>query len=83
MITESIEDYFKNRTNKEFEKKIFNIQQTAKELGKSYNFVTSLIKKDFLKTTKDGKFITGKEINNYLGFTENKKAVSNDNFETA
>jgi len=81
MIENTIEKYFNNSTNKEFEKKIFNIQQTANEIGKSYNFVVSLMKKGYLKTTKDGKHITGKEINNYLGFVDNKKAVSDSKFE--
>lgn len=83
MINKGIETFFKNKENSEFENKIFNITETSKEIGKTYNFVVSLIKKGFLKTTKDGKFITGLEINNYLGLSDNKNAVSNGNSETA
>ncbi len=82
LIYESIENYFDNKEKKGFEKKIFNISETAKEIGKSYNFVSSLMKKGYLKTTKDGKHISGKEINRYLGI-QNKDAVSNSKIETA
>jgi len=70
MINKGLETFFNRKEKKEFEKRIFNITETAKEIGKSYNFVVSLITKGFLKTTKDGKFITGKEINQYLGGTK-------------
>ena len=83
MIYKSIETYFKNKENADFEKQIFNKTQTAEKLGRSYGFITNLINAGYLKTTADGKHITGLEINNYLGITDNKKTVSNGNIETA
>jgi len=80
MINKGIETYFNTKENKAFEKKIFNITETAKEIGKSYNFVVSLIKKGYLKTTKDGKHTSGKEINNFLN--DQYKNVNTRNKET-
>ncbi len=83
MINKGINEYFENKENKEFEKKTFNISETEKIINCSYNFVKKLIQDGYLKTTADGKFITGLEINKYLGITDNKKTVSNGNVETA
>ena len=66
MIKQTITDYFNKKENKEFEKKIFNITQTAEIIGKAYNFVSDRIKDETLKTTADNKHITGKEINRFL-----------------
>ena len=54
------------KEKKKFEKKIFNIMETAEIIGKSYDFVSNLIKDETLKTMPDNKHITGKEINKYL-----------------
>ena len=51
MIKEIMEELYEKKENNEYEKRIFNIQQTANELGKSYNFVVGLVKKRYLKTT--------------------------------
>ena len=66
MINQGIENYFKQKEKADFEKKIFNITQTAEIMGKTYNFVAGLMRKGYLKTTLDGKHLTGAEINNYL-----------------
>ena len=78
MIKGIMEELYEKRENNEYEKRIFNIQQTSNELGKSYNFVVSLIKKGYLKTTKDSKHVSGKEINRYLG-EHNNVGSSNSN----
>ena len=72
MIKEIMEDLFNKRENNEYEKRIFNVQQTSNEIGKSYNFVVKLIKTGYLKTTTDGKHVTGKEINRYLGESDDR-----------
>ena len=66
IIKESIVETLTDLKNKEFEKKIHNITETAQIMGKSYNFVDGLIKKGLLKTTNDNKHVTGKEINRFL-----------------
>jgi len=82
MIQESIKNYFDKKEHKEFEKQTFNITETCKIINRSYNYVKDLITDGYLKTTSDGKFISGKEINRYLG-EQNKNAVSTDKIETA
>lgn len=66
-IKESIVTTLTELNKQEFEKKIYNYTQTAEIMGKSYNWVTDRIKDETLKATTDGKYITGKEINRYLG----------------
>jgi len=74
LIENTIQKALAEKENKEFEKKIFNITQTAELIGKSYNFVSNLIKEGYLETTADGKHVSGKEINKYLN-------LNNDNNE--
>lgn len=69
IIYKSLTRYFKEHENNEFEKKIFNITQAAEQLGKSYNWVSERMKDGTLKTTSDGMYISGKEINRYLGIS--------------
>jgi len=66
-IKESVKEEFETHREKEFEKRIYNISETAKILKKSYNYVSNQIKSGNLKPTADGKHISGKEINRYLG----------------
>jgi hypothetical protein len=67
MIIETIKDCFNDQINQDFEKKLYSITQAQKILGMSYNWVSGKIKDGTLKTTSDGKYITGKELNRYLG----------------
>ncbi len=67
IIEQSIIKTLTNLQEKEYERKIFNFTQAAKEIGKSYNFTRNLVNKGFLKTTIDNEHITGKQINEYLG----------------
>jgi len=57
---------FAQHSEQEFNKKIFSFKQAAKLFGKSYNFVRGLVQKGYLQATADNKYVTGKEINNYL-----------------
>lgn len=67
IIKETIDSYFIEKEKKEFEMKIFNITQAAEIFGKAYNWVSDRMKDGTLKTTSDGKHISGKEINRFLG----------------
>lgn len=67
MIQESLESYFIKKEKNDFEMKLYNITQTAEMLHKTYNWVVARINDGTFKTTIDGKHITGKEINRYLG----------------
>ena len=66
LIEDSIKKTLTDLKNKEFEKKIHDITETSKLLGKSYNFVRGLMQKGLLGTTIDEKHVTGKAINEYL-----------------
>lgn len=70
IIERTLKKYFDEKEKNEFEKRIFNITQTKEILGKTYNWVVDRIKDETLKTTSDGKYISGKEINRYLGENE-------------
>lgn len=70
IIERTLKNYFDKKNKNDFEKKIFNITQTKEILGKTYNWVADRIKDGTLKTTIDGKHVTGKEINRYLGENE-------------
>ena len=59
--------------NKEYAKKLFTINQASKELGRHRDTIVKMIKADYIKTTPDGKYISGAEIMNYK---QNKKADS-------
>jgi len=66
MIKQTITDYFNKKENKEFEHRLFTIKEVIKMTHKSYGYIRGLIDKGTLKTTKDGKFISGKAINDFL-----------------
>ena len=66
-IKESIVTTLTELSKKEFEKKIFNIKQASGLLGKSRNWVSDRMKNGTFITTSDGEYISGKEINRYLG----------------
>jgi len=51
----------------DFEKETFSIKDTSIKIKRSENYVRKLIAQGVIKTTIDGKFITGMEINSYLG----------------
>lgn len=70
IIKSTLEKFFNEKEKNDFEKKIFNITQTKEILGKTYGWVVNRIEDGTLKTTIDGKHITGKEINRYLGENE-------------
>ena len=67
IIKKSLDEYFREKEKNDFEKKLYSISEIQKILGMSYNWVAGKIKDGTLKTTSDGKFVTGKEINSYLG----------------
>lgn len=66
VIYKSISRYFEKKEREDFEKKIFDIQQTANIMGKSYNWVDSRMKDCTLSASEDGEHVSGKVINKYL-----------------
>jgi excisionase family DNA binding protein len=46
--------------------KLFSCTEIAKRLGIAYNTVKKLIREGKLKTTRDGKYVTERAINDYL-----------------
>ncbi len=67
LVRTAVSEAYNNHQEKEFEKMTFNIKETAKKLKRSENFIRKLVNQEIIKTTADGKFITGKELNKYLG----------------
>ncbi|NPA44419.1 MAG: hypothetical protein GXO49_02690 [Chlorobi bacterium] len=71
IIKESIKEVLLEIEKEKFEKQTFTKTEVAEMMNKSYNYVTSLINKGYLKTTLDGKLITGRAINEYYNEIEN------------
>lgn len=67
LVKQAVSEAFNQTKEKDFIKKTFNVKETAKVLNRSENYIRKIIHLGVLKTTADGKFITGKEINKYLG----------------
>lgn len=67
IIEASVRKILKEEKDEEFEKQLFSINHVAKEILKiSWSTLDKKIKAGFMKTTPDGKFIPGYEINRYL-----------------
>lgn len=70
LVKRAVSEAYSQTREKDFDRKTFNIKETAKILNRSENYIRKIIQQGVLKTTSDGKFITGKEINKYLGNDE-------------
>lgn len=63
----SLRKILREEKDEEFNKQLFSINHVAKEILKiSWSTLDKKIKAGFIKTTPDGKFIPGYEINRYL-----------------
>jgi len=82
-IEKAVRKVLNEKENNEFEKQLFNRKQASEIFNIHPTTLTNKIDAGYIKTTPDGKFISGAEINRYLGIADNKKAVSNGNLETA
>jgi len=67
IVKASVSEVLKMKAEDNFEKQTFNIKDAAKILKRSENYLRKIVTQGILKTTSDGKFITGKELNRYLG----------------
>ncbi len=76
IVKDVFTEFETERQNKDFERKTFTTQETAEQIGRSYNHVSNLVKRGILQTTADGKFISGYEINRYLRINNEKTAPS-------
>jgi len=63
----SLRKVLREKQNEEFGKQLFSINHVAREILKiSWSTLDKKIKAGFIRTTPDGKFITGHEIDRYL-----------------
>lgn len=67
LVKQAVSEAYNQTKEKDFNRKTYNIKETAGILNRSENYIRKIISQGVLKTTSDGKFITGKEINRYLG----------------
>lgn len=67
LVKQAVSEAYSQTKESDFDRKTYNIKETAKILNRSENYIRKIISQGVLKTTSDGKFITGKEINRYLG----------------
>lgn len=70
LVMDSVFKAISKEKEDSFEKQTFNVKETAGILKRSEAYVRKMIGQGILKTTAEGKFVTGKEINKYLGNDE-------------
>lgn len=76
LVKDAVIEVLKVNTSQEFERNIFSKKETSEILKRSESFVRTLVSEGILRTTADGKFISGYEINRYLMIQNEKTASS-------
>jgi hypothetical protein len=64
-IEKTVRKVLNEKSENEYDSKVFSINEAAKEIGCAWQTVRNLIDSNTIKTTIDGKFITGSEIKRY------------------
>jgi hypothetical protein len=67
LVKQSVNEALREKERTDFEKQTFNIKEAAEIIKKSDTHVRRLIRDGLLRTTADGKFVSGRELNRYLG----------------